>query len=187
MGKKENEFSPDDTVGTPEYIVEAIVRVLGPIGLDPCSHPLSIVSSKTAVLLPAYAPTRPVNAVNVFYGDGLATDWSGHGLVYVNPPYSDLAPWFDRAARCGDEVLMLVPARTGNVFWPKAAGRADLEVRLGRVTHRGEKTHAPFHQWLLYYGARVETAMGLGMLGDVRVHPRHTRFAGDPVERWRAR
>ena len=185
MGKKENEIGGDDTVGTPKYILDAIVATLGPIGLDPTSHPDSIVPSDTAILLPRYAPARVATAEHTVYADGLDVDWSLCGLTYLNPPYSDgkvggLKAFIERAwelrRRFDHETVMLVPVRTGNVYWQQAAGKADLEVRLPRVTHRGSTTHAPFHQWLLYFGPRVELALGLGVLGDVRVHPRHTVF-----------
>jgi len=185
MGKKENEFSRDDTVGTPTYILSAIVEVLGPIALDPCSHPAAVVPCEVAILLPEYAPARSSFARETRYGDGLAFQWDGRGLVYVNPPYSDLGPWCEKAARDGDEVVLLVPSRTGNVYWPETAGLADVEVRLPRVTHHGSKVHAPWHSWLLYYGPRVETALGLCQLGEVRVHPRHVTLNADPSERWR--
>jgi len=53
----------------------APVKAYGHIGLDPCTA--------------AHNPT----GADVFYteeDDGLAQDWSGHGLVFVNPPYSTL-------------------------------------------------------------------------------------------------
>ena len=185
MGKKENEFSPDDEVGTPKYLLDAIERVLGPIGLDPCSHPNAIVACEVAILLPQYAPAVSPFAKETIYGDGLAVPWDGCGLVYVNPPYSDLGIWCEKAATEGDGVVLLVPARTGNVYWPETAGLADVEVRLPRVTHHKSKTHAPWHSWLLYYGSRIEDALGFSELGDTRPHPRHVSLNADPVERWR--
>lgn len=169
----------NDEVFTPAFITDAVIRVLGPIGLDPCSHPRSIVPSTTAVLLPKYAPAIVQNAQRTVYADGLQIVWLGHGLLWGNFPYS--APLLERfltktweEAQRGLEAVVLLPVRTGNVYWPKTAGKADVEVRLMRVKHHGDKTHAPFSQWLLYYGARWREALGLGILGDVRVHPRHT-------------
>lgn len=137
-------------------------------------------------LLTTSTPPPSLAAKHTEYGDGLAFCWNGLGLIYSNGPYSILEEWTDKAAREGDENVLLVPVRTGNVSWPKTAGLADVECRLGRVTHRGSKTHAPFHQWLLYYGARVEEAvLGLSVLGDVRVHPRHMNLRANPETRWR--
>jgi len=190
VGKGENrvrsakgEGQSNDEVMTPDSILGPITRVLGPIGLDPCSHPKSIVPSTTAIMLPKYAPAQAQFAQRTVYADGLQIVWRGHGLLYGNFAYS--APTFERFLtktveewKLGLEAVLLVPVRTGNVYWRPTAGQADLEVRLGRVKHHGDKTHAPFHSWLLYFGPRVERAMGLGILGDVRVHPRHTTMRG---------
>lgn len=185
MGKPENhvrsakgEGESNDEVFTPEYILSVVEQVLGPIGIDPCSHPKSIVRSTTAVMLPKYAPQVAPFAQRTVFADGLRVQWRGHGLCWMNSPYS--APWLELfltkmfVDRDRDEGAVLLPVRTGNVYWAKTAGLADVEIRLGRVKHHGEKTHSPFHSWLLYSGDRVEQAMGLGVLGDVRVHPRHT-------------
>jgi len=225
MGKSEHHLTVNDTHGTPENILRVITKVLGPIGLDPFSHPDAIVPCELAIMLPCMTHARCVlcgwstsvmhmpgeapmkcetkNCISEItlatstpppspfakhteYGDGLSFCWDGHGLNYSNGPYSILDVWCKKAAREGDENVLLVPARTGNVSWPEGAGLADVEVRLGRVTHRGSKTHAPFHQLLLYYGKRVELAvLGFSELGDVRVHPRHMTLRPDPAERWR--
>lgn len=183
MGKKENEVrsangegKSNDAVMTPSYILDAVERVLGPIGLDPCSNPKSIVRSATAVMLPEYAPATAPFAQRTVFSDGLQVVWRGHGLVWCNPPYSApaLELFLAKGLVDGDENVYLVPSRTGNVYWPKTAGLYDLEVRLMRVKHHGETYTAPFAQLLLYRGPRLEQAMGLGALGDVRVHPRHT-------------
>ncbi len=192
MGKAEHivrsakgDGASNDEVMTPPYLLEMIERMLGPIGLDPCSHPKSVVRSTTAIMLPKYAPAAAQFARRTVYADGLQVVWRGHGLTYVNSPYSSplMERFLTKALTDGDENVLLVPSRTGNVYWPKTAGLADVEVRLPRVKHLGEKTHAPFAQWLLYFGDRVEEAMGLGVLGDVRVHPRHLRYAKSPP--WR--
>ena len=195
MGKIESALTENDEWGTPSYLLDQIVRVLGPIGLDPCSHPDAAVPCTTAILLPGYAPrtTNPY-ATRTVYADGLEIVWRGHGLVYLNPPYSEphLKLFLEKCVTDGDEAVALVPVRTGNVYWPKAAGKADVEVRLPRVTFRGKPLppgkkhpHAPFHSMLLYFGDRVEVALGLGVLGEVRVHPRHSLFRPSPG--WRLR
>ena len=67
---------------TPPHIVDAIEETAGPIWLDPCHHPASPVRAKRAIQLPEC---------------GLKADWSTTGLVYVNPPFSDLSPWLFKA------------------------------------------------------------------------------------------
>lgn len=79
-----------------------IVDLLGPVALDPCAHPGSLVQ----------ADLRAILAEGV---DGLALPWAeAGGLVFVNPPYSDLGVWLARCAAeaaQGAAVLALVPAR----------------------------------------------------------------------------
>lgn len=114
MGKGENTFSERDRVGTPPRVFDAIRHILGPIGLDPCSHPGSQVPAKVRYYLPEYAPPGmpqvfPMPAYGLtpahvaVIGDGLVLPWRGFGLVYVNPPYSALSedPWILRGA--GDQ------------------------------------------------------------------------------------
>lgn len=187
MGKNETEFEKNDRYMSPRYILEPVMRCLGPIGMDPASHPRSIVVSNVAVLLPEYAPATVPGAKHTIFADGLTLDWGGHGgITWLNSPYSD-GPKGLKAflAKCLlQETIALAPVRTGNVYWDKTAGQADVEIRLPRVTHEGEKAHSPFHQMLLYFGDRVEQALALGCLGAVRVHPRHALFR--PVKRFGA-
>lgn len=184
MGKSENvvrtEGKTHNEVMTPLSILEPVMRVLGPIGLDPCSNPKSIVTSDTAIMLPEYAPEVAQFALRTVYADGLQIVWCGHGLTWLNPPYSDplmglfLAKARDEAAR-GGEVVALVPHRTANRYWPRTAGAADLKIELyDRVQHHGAKWRSPFHQVLLYFGARTELALALATLGNAVIHPRHT-------------
>lgn len=131
MGKGEHQVSTRDAVGTPPKIFNLIEEVLGPIGLDPCSHPGSEVPARIRYYLPQYAPPGMPHGVFVpmpaygrtpahhaMVGDGLILPWGpGYGLVYVNPPYSplDTEPWILRAlAHQGafDHVRNLAPQRT---------------------------------------------------------------------------
>lgn len=116
MGRSDHTFSERDSVGTPPEIFEPIMQILDrPIGLDPCSHPGSLVPAAVRYYLPEYAPAgmphgQPV-ALSAFgatpahvavVGDGLVMPWGPNlGLVYCNPPYSKLksAPWILRAHR----------------------------------------------------------------------------------------
>lgn len=52
--------------------------------------------------------------------DGLLQPWPANDVVWCNPPFSDIAPWVERAiyARC--TVVMLVPAnRTEQPWWQR--------------------------------------------------------------------
>jgi hypothetical protein len=76
-------------------------------------------------------PLRPY-AVRDNHVDGLTKDWSGL-RVWVNPPYSDIAPWVLKAWESKAElVYMLVPATRTEQGWfqdliePFRDGRVDF-------------------------------------------------------------
>lgn len=198
MGKNENKLGTDDTWPTSYELLEGISG-LGPIGLDPCSHPRSVVRSREAILLPSWKYARdadggfshplreltpelrprPINAETVIYGDGLKERWDGRGLVFSNPPYSELGLWLAKAAREGDSTLVLAPIRSGNKEWAPA-NTADVRCDLPRQTFLGADVHAPFHLCLLWWG---DVQLGydvLSKLGHTTRHERHTQ----PRQRW---
>lgn len=95
-------FTSDaQTWNTPECIIER-VRKVDDVSLDPCSNDGSIVCAAEEWRLERGE-------------DGLARPWSLTGIVYVNPPYDDLATWAKKmaseAAR-GVQIVALIPART---------------------------------------------------------------------------
>lgn len=59
--------------------------------------------------------------------DGLAQDW-GTDVVFMNPPYSDIARWIEKAhasALAGATVVCLIPARTDRPWWGDYVLNAD--------------------------------------------------------------
>ena len=97
---------------TPPAFLSAIVEVFGRIDLDPCWHRESFVAAKRTISLPDC---------------GLVANWSG-GLVFVNPPFGDLASWITKAnsewerGQVGKMVL-LIPASRLDIreFFDKSA------------------------------------------------------------------
>lgn len=90
---------------TPLDFLAVLVR-LGPIILDPCGNPLSVVPAARQILLP---------------DDGLTASWPLRGLVFCNPPYGRaLGAWARRLAAhaaAGGELVALVPARLDTRWW----------------------------------------------------------------------
>lgn len=91
---------------TPAPFLERLYR-MGPVALDPCSNPASIVVARKTYCGP-----------DVDGKDGLALPWvRGGGLNFVNPPYGrELFPWTAKMAseaQVGAEVVGLLPAATG--------------------------------------------------------------------------
>jgi site-specific DNA-methyltransferase (adenine-specific) len=78
--------------------------------------------------------------------NGLMREWQSP--CFVNPPYSEILPWMEKAtleAKAGKTVVLLVPARTDTRWWHEFAMKA-TEIRFirGRLKFGGAKTGAPF-------------------------------------------
>ena len=132
------------TWNTPDEVLR-VIRQFDTIGLDPCSNAGSIVGAKTEWRLERD-------------GDSLTRSWLGHGLVFVNPPYSRwLKRWMAKCAMSGAEVISLTPARVDTTAWHSFAATADAVCFWrGRVTFCGADAPAPFPIALCYWGSRVE-------------------------------
>lgn len=127
---------------TPANLLER-VRAFDAIGLDPCSNVNSIVDA----------------AVEWCEG-GLDRAWSGHGLVYCNPPYGRaIGAW---VRKCNAEyfrdaeIIALVPARPDTLWWQQDA--CDVQSTCfwrGRLKFLGAPDPAPFPSALLYWGPRA--------------------------------
>ena len=73
---------------------------IGAFDLDPCADTLSQC------------------APNCLFEEGLSRSWFGH--VYVNPPFSDIRPWIEKAMmerpRC-KSITLLLPANRTDQHW----------------------------------------------------------------------
>lgn len=98
-----------DTWLTPRWILDQ----LGPFDLDPCA----------AELNPTWvAPKCFTKSI-----DGLRCGWSGR--VFMNPPFSNTAPWIRRHADHG-EGISLVPASVESVIWREVVWRRAQAILL---------------------------------------------------------
>lgn len=61
--------------------------------------------------------------------DGLIEDWRGE-RVFINPPYSNIAPWVEKAKEA-DLAVLLLPVRTDS-DWFRALLRSGAEIRFLR-------------------------------------------------------
>ena len=88
--------------------------------------------------------------------DGLLRDWNGR--AFVNPPYSDVRSWLDKAlieirsGRCGVAVF-LIPSRTGTRWFHEVVLPFASEIRWlrGRLKFGGAKTSAPFDSFVAVF------------------------------------
>jgi len=124
----------------------------GPPAMDPCSNPASVVNAAIEL----YGPK--------LNGCGLALPWVTTGLVFVNPPYSDLFTWMARcaeAAALGSEVVALIPAYTDTAWFHQFAVPAGVrlfwEGRLSFLDPKGRtRFPARFPSLACYWGRRIK-------------------------------
>jgi len=125
-----------------------VSQVLGPVGLDPCSNPQSIVGAAEEWSLETSQ-------------DGLAPNWGSYGPVYVNPPYGRGAidQWAAKIAlegAFGVELIALLPARV-DTSWFRAVWTARAVCFWsGRIKFLGAESGAPFPSALPYWGGHVD-------------------------------
>jgi hypothetical protein len=112
-----------DSHSTPSWLYKSLDTEFR-FDLDPC--PLN----------PEFDPT--------VHQDGLKLDWTGKRL-YVNPPYSDILPWVEKALASKALVVFLLPVRT-DTTWFHLLVDAKAELRFLRkrvdfVHHNGTTIH----------------------------------------------
>jgi phage N-6-adenine-methyltransferase len=98
----------------------SILQCLGPFDLDPCA--------------PVVRPWPIAETHFTVEDDGLAQDWSEHGRVWLNPPYSNWSTWAERLA-CHGNGFALLFARTDTAnfertVWSSATALLFIRGRL---------------------------------------------------------
>lgn len=144
--------SASDNWRSPKNLMDRVHR-LGDVGLDPCGAPRSHVRAALEWRGPEVGE------------DGLLRRWTGHGLVYVNPPYSQIGAWtlkMAEEAAAGAEIVALLPSRTDPAWmhdhvFPTARVVCLWRGRLRFLPGDGKKaTSAPFPSMIVYWGVRDE-------------------------------
>lgn len=140
-----------DEWSTPDWYVDGL-RTEFPFTLDPCAshdnHKCSAYFTKAE--------------------NGLLQDWGFH-CVFVNPPYSQVAAWMEKAfkaAQSGATCACLVPSRTDTRWWHSWAMRGEIRLLVGRLKFGNAKNSAPFPSALVIFrpphfklkAAKVKTA-----------------------------
>lgn len=118
---------------TPPSVVDRARRVLGTIGLDPCSNPSSIVGALVEFELGSADKARDV--------DGLKPCWCAYDSAFINPPYGNaVATWAAKTAeeaRHGLEAILLVPSRTDARWFHRSLWESATAIAFfrGRLRH----------------------------------------------------
>ncbi len=86
----------------------------------------------------------------------LLRSWAGE-RVFVNPPYSHVSRWMEKAwneAATAELVVALVPSRTDTAWWHDYVMQAN-EIRFirGRLKFSGTKFNAPFPSAIVVWRA----------------------------------
>ena len=105
-------LNDNDTTLTPL----SLLGRLGVFDLDPCAFP----GHRTARHLICWPD------------DGLQKDWNGR--VWLNPPYSEPAPWLERLMRHGDGIALVLASTDTKWFHDYAAKATGLLFIRGRPT-----------------------------------------------------
>ena len=78
--------------------------------------------------------------------DGLSKKWGG--VVFCNPPYSQIKRWVQKAheeSERGTTVVLLIPSRTDTRWFHEYIyGKAEIRFIKGRLHFSGAKYNAPF-------------------------------------------
>jgi len=136
--------SKSDEHYTPDEVVEAAIKALGGIDLDPCSN------SHTA-------PNIPAANHYTIEDDGLAQSWAiGEGRIYLNPPYSATSAWVDKlleeySAGGVKEAVVLVKSAT-DTKWYQQLDQFPKCLWNGRLKFKGNNSAAPFASSIFYLG-----------------------------------
>lgn len=132
MKHKVHFSSGKDDWATPQDLFDKINAKFGPFTLD------------------AAASSKNTKCPNFWTekSNSLRKIWSGHGKVWLNPPYSQSNAFLKKAyeeSQDGCRVVCLIPARTDTKRWHNYVMKAK-EVHLieGRVKFVGGKASAPF-------------------------------------------
>ena len=162
---------------TPEPVYAAVEAVWGRPALDPCWHWSSPVLAHGA-LMPREAwsrvPIRLISTPLLWYGwdpgnpprlDQNTTPytWKSYrrlfgGYVWLNPPYSDPAPWLSRLVEEQLPGVALLPVSTSTRWWNQYVWHPDVRtigffrkrLKFGR-TDGGKQLGANFSSALVLY------------------------------------
>ena len=100
--------------------------------------------------------------------DGLSKEW--FGVVWCNPPYSDVTPWAKRMMAHGSGIALVQTAKSAwfNEMWGKADGALILMPNLKFVRGNGQSAPIFMPAMLFAFGDAPCLALNKSELGYVR-------------------
>ncbi|NDP48958.1 MAG: hypothetical protein GZ085_11355 [Sulfuriferula multivorans] len=142
---------------TPGYVLEPARRLLGGIGLDPCTEPDNPTGSAKWYSLP---------------DDGCTLPWDAE-TVWCNPPYGEARDrWVDRCIAEGEQrkVLLLIPAHTETRTFQRALNACTTvllvraRLRFGVLRDNGRQEAASHGSALFGFGVDLSPMHDLGIV-----------------------
>ena len=94
-----------------------------------------------------------------FCSDGLTDSWAGHS-VWVNPPYSDIMPWIEKAAAetSAKAIVMLLPIFTESKWFSRLMDLSPTLLFLApRIKFQGAMHPIPHRMMLVVFDGKGET------------------------------
>lgn len=135
---------------TPPELVDAARRAMGDIDLDAASHPIA---------------NRTLRIPDYFHINRSAFENDWYGRVWLNPPYGNNAPWFERIVRFLDEgsvdqLCMLSPVWAFTTEQAKPVMRRSAATVLLSPTPRfwgnaNNRTGVNHPHAIVYFGSRA--------------------------------
>lgn len=95
--------------------------------------------------------------------NALIQNWFGYGTIFVNPPYSRVGEFLEKAyleSIRGVTSVFLVPSRTDTKWWHRWARRGLIIHLKGRLKFGGSPNSAPFPSAIvIFWGGRLGEAV----------------------------
>jgi phage N-6-adenine-methyltransferase len=133
-----------DEWSSPQELVEPLDAAVGGFDLDPCSG----------------AENSPFAAETYTEADdGLAQEW--FGTVWVNPPYSEMSAWTEKATTAdADVVYYLCKGDSSTEWWQQAIEAADALCCIDhRLSFGDGGNSAPFASHIFVFGEPSQAAI----------------------------
>ena len=150
------EGTAGDTWGTPQDVFNEIVSdfFMEKYPFDPCPNHKRLLDGAITHLEEAKY-------------DGLLEPWDDYN-VFVNPPFSDIAPWVEKADKKRDpdqKVILLLPVRSDQPWFFNCSQEAELIFIRGRVNYvdinSTKKSRASFPSMLMIFGPDTQEGFGV--------------------------
>lgn len=138
---------------TPKWVFDALQLTFD---LDVCAPPTG----------PLHTPTSKWYSIQ---DNGLEQPW--HGLIWMNPPYSNPLPWIDRFIEHNNGVALL-PTSTGrwmlNLWHSESSWLPLPPMKFVNKQNQEAKGFMPIRCWLVACGKQGTHALDQSGLGKVR-------------------